>query len=62
MSDLGWGRSGGNGGNSGNKGSGGSQGSGGSVCTAHEDRLYVGNGSGPEGARQESGGRIRGAR
>ena len=59
MNDLGWGRSGGNGGN---KGSGGGQGSGGSVCAAHGDGLYAGDCGGPEGARQTSGGCIRGAR
>ena len=59
MNDLGWGRSGGN---SGNKGSGGGQGSGGSVCGAHEDSVYGGDGSGLEGARKAFGGRMRGAR
>ena len=59
MTDLGWGRPGGNGGN---KGSGGGQGSGGSVCTVHEYGVSVRNGSGLQGARTASGGCIRGAR
>ncbi|GAA2510817.1 hypothetical protein GCM10010276_66860 [Streptomyces longisporus] len=62
MNDLGWGRSGGSGGNSGNKGSGGGQGPGGSVCGAHEDGVYGGHGSGPEGSRKAFGGRMRGVR
>ncbi|RPF35713.1 hypothetical protein EDD92_5733 [Streptomyces sp. TLI_185] len=55
MTDLGWGRPGGNGGNGGNKGSGGGQGSGRSVCTVPED-------GGVRRERQRPGGRLKGAR